>query len=170
MVSLKFASTYYLHYTKTTVCTHWSLSQYKDCLSQAWDCLVKDKTVARPSYLKHGDPHTGKTTSLYWDPHPPPPHPPPHPPRKGGLSVAQIHAHISVLLSTYVFAIQKCSNGGIWHLICTKKVPIGRWQDLGGHGIVLGFQNISPCEYRGPSVFFPTHCTVGWAVRIINLS
>ena len=47
MVSLKFASTYYLHYTKTTVCTHWSLSQYKDCLSQAWDCHVKDKTRDR---------------------------------------------------------------------------------------------------------------------------
>ena len=31
------------------------------------DSHVKDKTVARPSYLQHGDPHTGKTASLYWD-------------------------------------------------------------------------------------------------------
>ena len=31
------------------------------------DSYVKDKTVARPSYLKHGDPYTGETTSLYWD-------------------------------------------------------------------------------------------------------
>ena len=28
---------------------------------------VKDKTVARPSYLQHGDRYTSKTTSLYWD-------------------------------------------------------------------------------------------------------
>ena len=31
------------------------------------DSHVKDKTVARPYYLQHGDPYTGKTTSLYWD-------------------------------------------------------------------------------------------------------
>ena len=31
------------------------------------DSRVKDKTVVRPSYLWHGDPYTGKTTSLYWD-------------------------------------------------------------------------------------------------------
>ena len=31
------------------------------------DSHVKDKTVARPSYLLHGDPYAGKTTSLYWD-------------------------------------------------------------------------------------------------------
>ena len=31
------------------------------------DSHVKDMTVARPSYLSHGDPYTGKTTSLYWD-------------------------------------------------------------------------------------------------------
>ena len=31
------------------------------------DFHVKDKTVVGPSYLKHGDPYTGKTTSLYWD-------------------------------------------------------------------------------------------------------
>ena len=31
------------------------------------DSHVKDKTVDRPSYLWHGDPYTGKTTSLYWD-------------------------------------------------------------------------------------------------------
>ena len=31
------------------------------------DSHVKDKKVARPSYLWHGDPYTGKTTSLYWD-------------------------------------------------------------------------------------------------------
>ena len=29
------------------------------------DSHVKDKTVVRPSHLKHGDPYTGKTTSLY---------------------------------------------------------------------------------------------------------
>ena len=45
----------------------WALSQYKDRLSQVWDSHVKDKTVARPSYLLHGDPYTDKTTSLYWD-------------------------------------------------------------------------------------------------------
>ena len=28
---------------------------------------VKDNMVARPSYLFHGDPYIGKTTSLYWD-------------------------------------------------------------------------------------------------------
>ena len=31
------------------------------------DSQVKDKTVARPSYLQHEDPYTGKTASLYWD-------------------------------------------------------------------------------------------------------
>ena len=31
------------------------------------DSHVKDKTVVRPSFLKHGDPYTGKTTSLYLD-------------------------------------------------------------------------------------------------------
>ena len=31
------------------------------------DSHVKDKTVARPSYLSHGDPYIGKTISLYWD-------------------------------------------------------------------------------------------------------
>ena len=31
------------------------------------DFHAKDKTVVRPSYLLHGDPYTGKTTSLYWD-------------------------------------------------------------------------------------------------------
>ena len=29
--------------------------------------MFKYKTVARPSYLWHGDPYTGKTISLYWD-------------------------------------------------------------------------------------------------------
>ena len=28
---------------------------------------VKDKAVVRPSYFKHGNPYTGKTTSLYRD-------------------------------------------------------------------------------------------------------
>ena len=27
----------------------------------------KDKTVSRPSYLKHGNPHTWERRSLYWD-------------------------------------------------------------------------------------------------------
>ena len=31
------------------------------------DYHVKDKTVVRPCNLKHWDPYTGKTTSLYWD-------------------------------------------------------------------------------------------------------
>ena len=31
------------------------------------DSHVKDKIVAIPSYLWHGDPYTGKMTSLYWD-------------------------------------------------------------------------------------------------------
>ena len=31
------------------------------------DYHVKCKTVARPSYLSHGNSYTGKTTSLYWD-------------------------------------------------------------------------------------------------------
>ena len=31
------------------------------------DTHIKDKTVARPSYLYNCDPYTGKTTSLYWD-------------------------------------------------------------------------------------------------------
>ena len=31
------------------------------------DSNVKDKTVERPSYLSHGDPYNGKTTSLYWE-------------------------------------------------------------------------------------------------------
>ena len=35
------------------------------------DSHVKDKTVARPSYLLHGNPYTGKTMSLYWDERPP---------------------------------------------------------------------------------------------------
>ena len=31
------------------------------------DSHVKDKTVAKLSYLKHGDPYMDKTTSLYWN-------------------------------------------------------------------------------------------------------
>ena len=31
------------------------------------DSHVKDKTIVRLSYLKHGDPYAGKTTFLYWD-------------------------------------------------------------------------------------------------------
>ena len=31
------------------------------------DSHVKDNTVARPSYLQHGDPYPGRTTSLYYD-------------------------------------------------------------------------------------------------------
>ena len=31
------------------------------------DSHVKDKAVARPSYLQHGNPCTGKTASWYWD-------------------------------------------------------------------------------------------------------
>ena len=31
------------------------------------DPHVKDKTVSRPSYLQHGNPHTWERRSLYWD-------------------------------------------------------------------------------------------------------
>ena len=31
------------------------------------DSNVKDKTVVRQSYIHHGDPCTGKMSSLYWD-------------------------------------------------------------------------------------------------------
>ena len=48
---------------------NWTLSQYRDRLSRYGDSRVKDKTVARPSYLQHGDSYPGKTTSLYWDDH-----------------------------------------------------------------------------------------------------
>ena len=42
-------------------------SKYRDCLSQVYGgSRAKDKTVARPSCLEHGDPYTGTTTSLYW--------------------------------------------------------------------------------------------------------
>ena len=34
---------------------------------QYGDPHVKDKTVVRPSYLKHGNPHTWERRSLYWD-------------------------------------------------------------------------------------------------------
>ena len=37
-------------------------AQYKDSLSRHGDSHVIDKTVARPFYLKHGDPNSGKTT------------------------------------------------------------------------------------------------------------
>ena len=36
-------------------------------LSGYGDSYVKDKTVAGPSHLQHGDPYTGKKTSLFWD-------------------------------------------------------------------------------------------------------
>ena len=45
----------------------WAPSQYKDRLSRYGDSHVKDKPVVRPSYLKHENPYTGKTTSLYRD-------------------------------------------------------------------------------------------------------
>ena len=44
-------------------------SQWKGRLSRYGDFYVKDKTVARPFCLLHGDPYTDKTTSLYWDGH-----------------------------------------------------------------------------------------------------
>ena len=34
---------------------------------QVWDSHVKDKTVTGRSHLLHGNPYTGKITSLYWD-------------------------------------------------------------------------------------------------------
>ena len=45
----------------------WAPSQYKDCLSRYGYSQIKDKTVSWPSYIQHGNPYTGKTTSLYWD-------------------------------------------------------------------------------------------------------
>ena len=44
-----------------------SPSHYKDLFSRYGDSHVKDKMVMRLSYLKHVDPYTGKTTSLYWN-------------------------------------------------------------------------------------------------------
>ena len=58
--------------TGTVLRRPWAMFQYKDSLSQVRDSHVKDKAVAIPSYLWHGDPYTSKTTSLYWDPPPPP--------------------------------------------------------------------------------------------------
>ena len=62
------------------ICESWSLSKVLCQFCGPGSCLniktvfprygeshVKDKTVARLSYLKHRDPYTGKTTSLYWD-------------------------------------------------------------------------------------------------------
>ena len=37
----------------------WALSQYKTVFPRYGDSHVKDKTVARPSYLLHGNPYTG---------------------------------------------------------------------------------------------------------------
>ena len=48
----------------------------KTVLPRYGDSHVKDKRVARPSYLKYGNSYTGKTISLYWDKPPTPPHPP----------------------------------------------------------------------------------------------
>ena len=46
----------------------WAPSQYiKTIFPRYGDSHVKDKTVVRLSYLSHGDPYTGKMTSLYWD-------------------------------------------------------------------------------------------------------
>ena len=42
-------------------------SEYEYSLFGYGDSHVKDKTVARPSYLSHGDPYTGKAIFLYWD-------------------------------------------------------------------------------------------------------
>ena len=39
----------------------------KDCLTGYGDSHVKDKTSYRPSYLKHGNPHTWKDGLSYWD-------------------------------------------------------------------------------------------------------
>ena len=51
---------------------HWSATpgphfNIKTIFPRYGDSHVKDKTVTKPSYLKHGDPYTGKTTSLCWD-------------------------------------------------------------------------------------------------------
>ena len=47
------------------ICITCAPYQYKDRLSK-YDSHVKDKTVARRSYLWHWDPYAGKTC-LYWD-------------------------------------------------------------------------------------------------------
>ena len=50
---------------------HWTSSgphlTIKTVFPMHGNSRVKDKTVARPSYIKHGDSCAGKTTSLYWD-------------------------------------------------------------------------------------------------------
>ena len=43
----------------------WAHLNIKTVFSWCGDSHVKDKTVVRPSYLSHGDPYTGKATSLY---------------------------------------------------------------------------------------------------------
>ena len=45
----------------------WARLNIKTIFPRYGDPHVKDKTVVRPSYFQHGDPYTGKTTSLYWD-------------------------------------------------------------------------------------------------------
>ena len=46
----------------TRGCLNIKMSSY-----QYSDPHVKNKTVSRPSYLKHGNPHPCKRRSLYWD-------------------------------------------------------------------------------------------------------
>ena len=53
------------HHSEPGCMRLWAPSQYKDGLSMYGIAMLKDKTVARPSYLYHGDPYSGKTTCLY---------------------------------------------------------------------------------------------------------
>ena len=41
--------------------------QYEDRFSRYEDSHYEDKTVARPSYLYHGNSYIGKIVYLYWD-------------------------------------------------------------------------------------------------------
>ena len=60
------------------------------------DPHVKDKTVSRPSYLKHGNPHTWKRWSLYWD---------------GALVVGRLTALVNTPgLSKHVVKLSRPSN------------------------------------------------------------
>ena len=45
----------------------WAPFQYKDGLPKYEDSHYKDEMVMRLSYFYNGNPHTGKTESLYFD-------------------------------------------------------------------------------------------------------
>ena len=51
-------------YNRRSISRNRASSKYKDRPFHLWDYNVKDKTVARPSYLYHGNPYTGKVTGF----------------------------------------------------------------------------------------------------------